>query len=101
MFAQAGYAAAKARYNSIDVDAKVEGATPHGLIAILYEELLKGLDTLAAGLSANGTLTRTGAIQRKARATGILKGLEGSLDHAQGGTLARDLATVYREARRL
>jgi flagellar protein FliS len=101
MFASAGYAAAKARYSSIDVGSKVEGASPHGLIVILYEELLKGLDTLAAGLSANGTLTRAAAIQRKSRVSAILLGLEGSLDHGQGGTLSRDLASVYREARRL
>ena len=84
MFATAGYAAAKARYSTIDIASKVEGATPHQLISVLYEELIKSLDTLVVGLSANGTLTRAGAIQRKARANAILFGLEGCLDHQQG-----------------
>jgi flagellar protein FliS len=101
MFATAGYAAAKARYSTIDIASKVEGATPHQLISVLYEELIKSLDTLVVGLSANGTLTRAGAIQRKARATAILFGLEGCLDHQQGGELARGLSSIYREARRL
>jgi flagellar protein FliS len=101
MFATAGYAAAKAQYSSIDIASKVEGATPHQLIAVLYEELIKSLDTLAVGLSANGTLTRAGAIQRKARANTILFGLDGCLDHEQGGELARGLSAIYREARRL
>ena len=79
----------------------MEGATPHQLIAVLYEELIKSLDTLVVGLSANGTLTRAGAIQRKARANAILFGLEGCLDHEQGGELARGLSAIYREARRL
>ncbi len=101
MFATAGYAAAKARYNTIDLATKVEGASPHRLISVMYEELIQSLDTLAAGLSANGTLTRANAIQRKSRANAILLGLEGCLDHGQGGELARGLAAIYREARRL
>src|SRR5262249_2893731 len=101
MFATAGYAAAKARYSTIDLATKVEGANPHRLIAVPYEELIQSLDTLAAGLSANGTLSRAGAIQRKARANAILLGLEGCLDHTQGGELAHGLAAIYREARRL
>ncbi len=101
MLATAGYAAAKARYNTIDLASRVEGASPHRLIAVLYDELIKALDTLAVGLSANGTLTRSGAIQRKSRANAILLSLEGCLDHAQGGELARGLTAIYREARRL
>jgi len=101
MFATAGYAAAKARYNSIDIATRIEGASPHHLISVLYDELIKTLDTLAVGLSANGTLSRAGAIERKSRASSILFGLEGCLDHTQGGELAAGLAAIYREARRL
>jgi len=101
MFATAGYAVARARYNTIDLASRVEGASPHQLIAVLYDELIKSLDTLAVGLSANGTLTRAAAIQRKSRANAILLSLEGCLDHAQGGELAQGLAAIYREGRRL
>jgi flagellar protein FliS len=101
MFANAGYASARARYATIDLASKVEGASPHQLIAVLYDEVLKTLDTLAVGLAANGTLPREGVIQRRSRANSILLGLEGSLDHAQGGELARGLSAIYREARRM
>ena len=50
MLATAGYAAATARYNTIDLASRVEGASPHRLIAVLYDELIKSLDTLAVGL---------------------------------------------------
>ncbi len=101
MFASAGYAAAKQQYATIDLGSKIEGASPHKLIAILYEELLKTLDTLAVGLAANGTLSREGVIKRRSHANSILQGLEGSLDHKQGGEIAQGLAAIYREARRL
>lgn len=102
MFASAAYApAARKQYAAIDLGSKVEGASPHRLIAILYEELIKTFDALAVGLAANGTLSREGAIKRRSRASSILLGLEGSLDHAQGGELSRGLASIYREARRL
>jgi flagellar secretion chaperone FliS len=99
MYATAGYA--RKRYASVDVSSKVEGASPHQLIAVLYDEAMKGLDTLAAGMAANGVLTSEGIIQRRSRVNGILLGLEGSLDHQQGGELSQNLRAVYREARRL
>ena len=101
MFASAGYAAAKQRYATIDLSSNIEGASPHRLIAVLYEEVLKTLDALAVGLAANGTLSRDGVIKRRAHVNSILQGLEGSLDHRQGGEIAGGLAAIYREARRL
>jgi flagellar secretion chaperone FliS len=101
MFGQNGYVAARARYRDLDLTTKVEGASPHRLIAILFEELLKSLDTIAAGLAAGSTPFTKGMPERRARATAILLGLEGSLDHENGGELARGLAAIYREARRL
>ena len=101
MFASTGYAVAKRRYATVDIGSKIEGASPHQLIVVLYEELIKTLDTLAVGLAANGTLTGEGVIKRRSRANSILLGLEGSLDHSQGGEIARGLAAIYREARRL
>jgi flagellar protein FliS len=101
MYGYAGQAAARARYRDIDIASKVGGASPHGLIAVLFEELTRTLDTLAVGIGPNGTLSRSGIIERRARANSILLGLEGSLDFAQGGNLAQNLSAIYREARRL
>lgn len=92
------YAAPGARYRDIDVAARVEGATPHGLVLIMFEELLKGLDTLHAVDSA-GDLARRNAAQ--ARVISLLHGLETSLDHRRGGEIADNLGRIYREARRL
>ena len=97
-----GYASsAKKRYTNVDIGARVEASSPHQLVAMLFEELLKNLDTLIAGLGASGTLNRSQVIVRRARANTILLGLEGSLDRTQGGEIAAGLSSIYREARRL
>jgi len=89
---------AYARYRDIDVAARVEGATPHALIAVLFDELLKALDTMAAA-DRGGDAARFNAAQ--ARSMSLLHGLEGGLDFDKGGEIARSLGTIYREARRL
>jgi flagellar secretion chaperone FliS len=101
MFASAGYASARKSYANAEIGARVEAASPHELIAVLFEELLKNLDTLGVGLSANGTMTRAAAIQRRSRVNTIIIGLEASLNHNQGGEIAGGLLAIYREARRL
>lgn len=106
MFGTMGQAAARARYRDVDLGSKVEGASPHRLIAILFEELGRTLDTIAATLARPapvgvGGAMRPGLPERRARAVSILCALEGSLDHDAGGALSRDLAAVYRQARRL
>jgi flagellar protein FliS len=99
MFVARGqFNAARARYQQVDVVSRVEGADPHALVAILYEELLKALDAMAAA-AARKDFGQRG--ERQARALRLLSGLEMSLDFEQGGELAVDLARVYREGRRL
>lgn len=92
------YGAPGARYRDVDVAARVEGASPHGLVMIMFEELLKGLDTLRAAERAGDGL-RHGGVQ--ARAVSILHGLETGLDYEKGGEIAANLGRIYREARRL
>ncbi|WP_454885211.1 flagellar export chaperone FliS [Sphingomonas oryzagri] len=101
MYASAGYANARKSYANVDIGARVEASSPHQLVAILFDELVKNLDTLIAGLGPNGTLNRSQVIVRRARANTILLGLEGSLDRTQGGEIAMGLSSIYREARRL
>ena len=91
-------AGAYARYRDVDVAARVEGASPHALIAVLFEELLKALDTLSAA-TASGDRARVNATE--ARALSLLHGLEGGLDFERGGEIAQSLGKIYREARRL
>jgi flagellar protein FliS len=36
-----------ASYRSVDLASRLEGATPHQLVQVMYEELLKALDAMA------------------------------------------------------
>lgn len=89
---------ARARYQDVDVGSRIEGATPHQLVAVMFEELLKSLDAMAVAVKREDLLRR-GRCQ--SRALSILKGLEGSLDFERGGDIAEGLAAIYREANRL
>ena len=101
MFMDKGYGAmggAKMRYQAVDVESQIEGASPHRLIGILFEELMKAIEIMAAAQRAGNRAKR---IDKQARASTILLALETSLDFRNGGDLALNLARVYRESRRL
>jgi flagellar protein FliS len=100
MFYNQGYAgsAAARRYAAVHSGSRVEGATPHALVKILFDELLIALDA-AALAERNGD--RLKVSDKQARAMSILFALETSLDHEKGGDIALGLAQIYREARRL
>ena len=87
-----------ARYQSVDLSSRLEGATPHQLVHVMYEELLKALDAMAFA-TARGDYVQRGEHQSKVLA--ILTGLETSLDFEKGGEIATGLVVIYREARRL
>lgn len=92
-----GMAAAR-RYAAVHSGSRIEGATPHALVKILFDELLIALDA-AALAERNGD--RVKVSDKQARAMSILFALESSLDHDKGGDIAAGLAQIYREARRL
>ena len=92
------FGAGSARYQSVDLSSRIEGATPHQLVQIMYEELLKALDAMAFA-TLRGDYVQRG--QRQSKALAILTGLETSLDFDKGGDIAAGLVVVYREARRL
>lgn len=80
------------RYQDIGLAARVEGATPHGLVAILYEELGTALDVLAR--DSNGPL----AGAQHERAASILHALLSGLDPRTD--LGATLATIYHQMQR-
>ncbi len=98
MYQYSRFRAGTARYQSVDISSRIEGATPHTLVQIMYEELLKALDAMAFA-TARGDFVQRGEHQSKVLA--ILTGLETSLDFDKGGQIAVDLVAIYREARRL
>ena len=85
-------------YRSVDVTSKVEGASPHRLVSILYEELILALATMRQSIRRGDAARRNEA---GARAVALLQSLDQSLDFEKGGEIARALTTVYGEARRL
>lgn len=98
MYVPRGQFGARARYQSVDLASRIEGASPHQLVAIMFEELSRTLDAMAVA-AERGDYVQRG--QRQARALSIVSGLETSLDFEKGGEIARGLASIYREARRL
>jgi len=96
--AQARFGAARARYQNVDLASRIEAATPHRLVAILLEELLKSLDAMAAACRVSDFAQRG---QRQSRSLSILHGLEGSLDFEKGGEIAMSLAAIYARARHM
>ena len=85
-------------YARIALRARIEGAGPHELIAILYEELLAAMDAMTA-FGRRGD--RAGHARSRARALTALHGLDSGLDPAAGGALAANLASIYGRARRV
>lgn len=97
MFGSQGYAAASRRYAAVDAGAKIEAATPHQLVKILFDELLLAMDSTLLALRAEDPRK---AMEKQTRALTLLHALESSLDFERGGEIAVNLAVVYREARR-
>jgi len=82
-------------YRAVDQGGRTAGASPHALVAILFEECLEGIAVLEAAYQRGRP-----AHAENARVHGILHALEASLDHRTGGETAALMARVYREARR-
>ena len=80
-------------YQDLALSSRLEAATPHALVSLLYEELIITLDVLKAA-TANRPSPKPGS--SAARASSILVSLEASLDFEQGGQLAQTLAGIYR-----
>ena len=83
-------------YGGVDLRGRVEAASPHGLIQLLFDELV-GAMRQAELCIRNKDMARKG--QRVSRALAILASLESSLDHEKGGEIAASLSAVYRQAR--
>jgi flagellar secretion chaperone FliS len=99
MFYGQGYAgSATRRYAAVHAGSRIEGASPHTLVKILFDELTFAMD---AAVVAERQGDRTKSTEKCSRALTILHALESSLDFDQGGDIALGLAQIYRQARRL
>ncbi len=99
MYRAAGhFGGAGARYRNIENAARLEGASPHKLIAILFEELLRAIDATKLAME-RGDMARQA--DRQAHALSILQALDASLDKVRGGEVAANLSKIYKGGSRL
>lgn len=85
--------AARNHYQALALSSRLEATGPHGLVVVLYEELLRSIDVMAAGLGRGKDLADEA---HSDRARSILTALEASLDFERGAKVAELLAGVYR-----
>jgi flagellar secretion chaperone FliS len=90
-------ASASRHYRQLELASRVGEASPHALVAMLYEELLNALDAMIILAKGDAPLS---ASLHSTKARSILVALEASLDFDNGGELAPVLAKVYRTAGR-
>lgn len=84
--------AARSAYGQVALETRVAAASPHGLVALLYERLARlTRDALDAARSAD-TARRLAVTER---ALAIVEGLDATLDHGRGGSVAVALSDVY------
>ncbi|MGE4409855.1 MAG: flagellar protein FliS [Sphingomonadales bacterium] len=99
MYHASGFAGvASRRYAAVHAGSRIEGASPHGLVRILFDELLLAMDACALALDQGD---RHKADDKHIRGISILHALDTSLDFDRGGDIAISLAQIYRETRRL
>lgn len=90
-------AIASQHYRMLDLQSRVASASPHGLVGLLYEELLRSLDLMIAKHARGDNIAGS---PQMSKALSILVALESGLDFANGGDLAPVLSRIYRSAAR-
>lgn len=73
-------------------ESAVRGASPVGLIVILYEEVIRSLRRAQRCLASGDIEERTHSLTH---AIAVVGHLQGVLDFEKGGRVARDLAVFY------
>jgi flagellar protein FliS len=97
MLARKSPAMANQHYRNVELQSRVASASPHGLVGLLYEELLRSLDLLGATV---GRGTPVSGNVYHVKALSIIIALESSIDFNNGGDLAGVLQRIYRSAAR-
>jgi len=79
-------------YKKVGVESRVESASPHELITLLFEGLLDTLSAAKVHMAAGNIPAKSQAISKATRI--ITEGLKGSLD-TKGGELTENLSMLY------
>jgi flagellar secretion chaperone FliS len=80
-------------YSRVGVETSVVDASPHKLVALLFDGLFESIARAKAALSAGAVQVKGAEIGRAVRI--VDEGLRASLDLRSGGTLASDLQALY------
>jgi flagellar protein FliS len=80
-------------YRKVGVESAVPGATPHQLIAMLFDGLLEAIAQARGAMQARQVEAKAQALSRAVRI--VEEGLRAGLDLKSGGSLARDLHELY------
>jgi flagellar secretion chaperone FliS len=80
-------------YNNVGVETSVVDASPHKLVALLFDGFFESVGQAKAAIAMRQTEVKGRAIGRAVRI--VDEGLKASLDPRAGGTLATDLAELY------
>jgi flagellar protein FliS len=73
-------------------EAASQGASPVGMVVLLYDRLLSDVNSAVAAMNARDIETRSAHVNH---ALLVLQQLQGSLDFAHGGPAARQLDEFY------
>lgn len=84
--------AALAQYQDVAVDCRVAGSSPHSLVSMLFDGILKNL-AIANGAIDRGDVAEKGS--KISAAIRIIDSLRASLDLEKGGDLAENLRALY------
>ncbi len=80
-------------YQQVSVESQIDGASPHHLVAMLFEGWMEAVAQARGALHSGDAMAKGRAIGRAVRI--IDEGLRAGLDLKAGGTLARDLHELY------
>ena len=80
-------------YQQVGVETGLAGATPHQLVAMLFEGYAQAVAQARGAMRSGDMLLKGQAIGRAVRI--VEEGLRGGLNMSTGGTLAQDLNDLY------
>jgi flagellar protein FliS len=80
------------QYQSVDLRATIETASPHKLISMLFDGLLGALAKAKGEIERDNIEERTFQLNKAAE---IVVGLKGSLDQEKGGEISQNLEALY------
>ena len=80
-------------YQQVGVESQLAGASPHALVAMLFDGFMEAIAQARGGIRAGDAAAKGMAIGRAVRI--LEEGLRAGLDVRAGGSLARDLDDLY------